>query len=273
MLKLPSVTLLVVETRARELARLATIDTVAKIQFAEVVICTDDPGRMVVPGARYVQTHDWPTVDALSHYIAFEAMREPKTEHIMFLEWDGGVADPTLWRDQFLAYDYIGAPWPWWHDGMRVGNGGFSIRSRRLANFVVANRHRFPARTDNNLCRDYRRQIEQEGAFSWAPEDVALDFSIENRAAGAPFRHFGFHRARHWPEALSQPDVIERLRIISALLPTRDPSCDEGWRPYRGPHYLSCEIFKAAAEKPGYLEAIRAAGITCYPTPCSTCPM
>lgn len=30
--------------------------------------------------------------------------------------------------DEFLKYDYIGAPWP--HLGNRVGNGGFSLRSK-----------------------------------------------------------------------------------------------------------------------------------------------
>src|ERR1700687_3454326 len=39
---------------------------------------------------------------------------------------------PAAWREEFLGCDYIGAQWFWHDDAMRVGNGGFSLRSRKL---------------------------------------------------------------------------------------------------------------------------------------------
>jgi hypothetical protein len=38
------------------------------------------------------------------------------------------VFDAARWRDAFLEYDYIGASWLQFDDG----NGGFSLRTRRL---------------------------------------------------------------------------------------------------------------------------------------------
>ena len=55
-----------------------------------------------------------------------------KTEFMLGIHDDGFVINPNLWTDQFLKYDYIGAPWshtiPYYGQKYRVGNGGFSLR-------------------------------------------------------------------------------------------------------------------------------------------------
>jgi hypothetical protein len=65
------------------------------------------------------------------------------TSHCLFMEWDSGILNPTCFSNDWLYFDYIGAPWP--HafnergyppctEANCVGNGGFSLRSheRRL---------------------------------------------------------------------------------------------------------------------------------------------
>ena len=60
------------------------------------------------------------------------------TSHCLIVQGDGFIVDPARWRDQFLDYDYVGAPWPEYvgvhfgngrlmMDENRVGNGGFSF--------------------------------------------------------------------------------------------------------------------------------------------------
>ena len=48
------------------------------------------------------------------------------------MQWDGYAVNPGAWDAAFLDCDYLGAKWSWHKDAMRVGNGGFSLRSRRL---------------------------------------------------------------------------------------------------------------------------------------------
>jgi hypothetical protein len=56
----------------------------------------------------------------------------------LIVQTDGFAVNAEAWSDEFWNYDYIGAPWPWmWGGGPPwsgpiVGNGGFSLRSRKL---------------------------------------------------------------------------------------------------------------------------------------------
>lgn len=121
--------------------------------------------------------------------------------YAMFVQWDGFVVNPQLWEEQFLAYDYIGAPWPpnWPNRrSNRVGNGGFSIRSKRLIErcrtIDVPSHYGIPE--DNIICINMRQQLECEG-FTFAPPDVASRFSWENPTPENGFgATFGFH-GRH----------------------------------------------------------------------------
>jgi hypothetical protein len=70
-----------------------------------------------------------------------------ETTHLLNIQWDGFVVRPSAWDPEFLKYDYIGAPWkvhPHHHwppfpdvtENNRVGNGGFSLRSKKLMEFM-----------------------------------------------------------------------------------------------------------------------------------------
>lgn len=62
-----------------------------------------------------------------------------ETDFILNIQADGFVTNASKWTDDFLKYDYIGAPWAkpqqYGKDstaGVRVGNSGFSLRSQRF---------------------------------------------------------------------------------------------------------------------------------------------
>jgi len=136
------------------------------------------------------------------------------TSHLLICQWDSGLIDPTLWNDEWLKYDYIGAPWPphlakmigrpqeehrpW------VGNGGFSLRSQRLMDWV--SRKNYPTlqpgehpdmvNEDVVICRCWRQEAEAAG-FVFAPPSVAAKFAVEYTIPLiTPARVFGFHG--HW---------------------------------------------------------------------------
>ena len=122
------------------------------------------------------------------------------------------MTNPECWTDEFLKYDYIGAPW--WYAENNVGNGGFSLRSANLIKFLQDHKDEYPVTTnadDDLLCRSYRPRLEQEG-FKWAPEELAHQFAFE-RVRKAP-KSFGFHGTFNWPLVLNDDQMMERLMIL-----------------------------------------------------------
>lgn len=106
---------------------------------------------------------------------------------------DGFIVDPSMWTDDFLRYDYIGAPWP---DGV-VGNQGFCIESKKLLEV----KRRLPhLRNDADIpsdvfvCRKHRSRLERAGV-TFAPTALAERFSTEMYGDDRP--SFGFHGRTH----------------------------------------------------------------------------
>ena len=226
-LQLPDVTLVMVETREHELAHLAIEDCLHVAEFGDVLILTDKPllfhdiwfnGH--VPGkGNHVRVHevpDWPEKVGWSRSWWYDVPPLLRTKQTLNIQWDSWIWDASMWRDEFLNYDYIGAPW-WYKDGKNVGNGGFSLVSTRLKRYLRANRLRFPCDTavdDDLLCRKYRLTLEALG-FVWAPEEVAHAFAFECCRPSSTSKHFGFHGAFNWPEVLDKDRLMERLKIAS----------------------------------------------------------
>jgi hypothetical protein len=120
-----------------------------------------------------------------------------QTSHVLIIQHDGFILNPYAWDDEFLQYDYIGAPWCY-DDGLNVGNGGFSLRSKRLLDILSTDEHIVQSHTeDYRIGRTYRRRLERRG-IRFAPESLASRFSIEgNIKYGWKWNNqFGFHSYR-----------------------------------------------------------------------------
>lgn len=138
------------------------------------------------------------------------------TEFAMCVQRDGYPINVKAWRDEFLEYDYIGAPWLWAPVGRSeicpvgncVGNGGFSIRSKKLMEeslkYSYTDRWRELREEkkeenakdilneDEFICREISDELKSSGV-KFAPVEVAYSFSIENMAYTG---QFGFHGER-----------------------------------------------------------------------------
>ncbi len=199
------------DTRCHALARLAVEDCMAQVDFSEVLIFSDR--NLEVPGTIWHSVSDWPNKDVAQEFLWNEVPFMVNTTHFLFCEWDAWIINAGRWRDEFLIYDYVGAPWSWQKINS-VGNGGFSLRSVRMTRHVVDNPMQYPVRRpfihDELLCRDYRPALEVEG-FMWAPEELARQFSFETRHDC--FDTFGFHAMYNWPMVISGDKLRERVRI------------------------------------------------------------
>ena len=181
-LRLPAVTLIGIDTRPERLQHPREQCT-KDIEFGCVRVIDDAPIH---------------TIEHYSRWICTELYKHVPTSHLLIFQWDGYVKNWRAWSDSWLAYDYIGAPW-WHDDGLNVGNGGFSLRTRRLMEIVATD----PAITrhhpeDEKICRHYRRHLEREHGIRFAPEEVARRFSIEGyrQPNRTHTTEFGFHGRR-----------------------------------------------------------------------------
>lgn len=188
---LPQVTLCAV-TSVNVQATIRALETcLAQVSFADCKLFTeksvrpDNPEIHVVPINRLCSASDY------SKFMLSELVEHVETSHCLVVQWDGYVLDGRQWRPEFLDYDYIGASWPQFDDGHNVGNGGFSLRSRRL--MKACRREGFQAfhPEDVAICRANRPFLEQECGMVFADQAIADRFSFERTKPTEPT--FGFH--------------------------------------------------------------------------------
>lgn len=128
-----------------------------------------------------------------SKFMIKQLANEFTTSHVLTIHADGYVLNADAWDNDWLNYDYIGATW-WYKDNMNVGNGGFSLRSKKLCDILASYQIQHYHPEDHHICRTYRPALERLG-IRFAPEEVANKFSIEaygssdNKYNG----QFGFH--------------------------------------------------------------------------------
>ena len=241
-LKLPDVTLVAVDTYAHALTRAAVQDCMMEAEFGDVMVFTDAPVQGLAAGHQVQLVGR--KIDSGEAAERFFWERVPyciETSHFMWVQWDSWITDADMWTDEFLAYDYIGAPW-WYDDGRNVGNGGFSLRSARLARYVADRPGEFPFRKpeDDTLCRVHRPALEAAG-FRWAPEPLAMRFAFECVKPSLGSRHFGFHGVFNWPWvltplalkrrfALAPPKIVEFCRRPDIAMAAKDATCKAAMR-------------------------------------------
>jgi hypothetical protein len=191
MIELPELTLACVDTRTPDLALAAIERCRAQILFGAAVLVTE-PALVPKPppGLRLAAA----TIDSTAAYSTFMLrglLPLVQSSHALVVQWDGYVLDATRWERGFLDWDYIGAPLRGESGKRAVGNGGFSLRSRRL--LAALQDPSFTPRHPEDLCicHDHRERLEREFGIRFAPADVASRFAYERVAPSGPT--FGFH--------------------------------------------------------------------------------
>lgn len=184
MLSLSDVTLLGTDAKnPRGIKRAAEISQ-RDISFGDVKIITD---------TLYDGREDY------SKYYIKELNSLVDTSHVLIIHYDGYILNWEAWDNSWLQYDYIGALWEWYKDDKMNGNGGFSLRSKRLLE-VLANDDVITEfhPEDHVICRTYRRYLEKTYDIKFAPDNVCRKFSIEaynsnDRLYKGQFGFHGFH--------------------------------------------------------------------------------
>ena len=128
---------------------------------------------------------------AYSKFILQELHKHIHTDFVLIVQWDGYIINPDAWSDQFLDYDYIGAVWPWHPEGKRVGNGGFSLRSKKLCELTASPDFAYADLNEDDLICHVNKDFLENHGIKFAPEEIARYFSFERELSN--IKTFGFH--------------------------------------------------------------------------------
>lgn len=189
----------------------ATIEAIKKscenIEFGEVKLISHERPQTLPKGIIF---EDCPKIENImdyNHYVFKDLGRHVDTSHCLMIQYHAYVLNYSVWNDLWLKYDYIGAPWRILpntyiaNNGeiVRVGNGGFSLRSKKIleapkALGIKLKQEQGWFNEDGNLCC-YDRSLLLDYGIKYAPLEVAVKFSYENEVEeNKGIKPFGFHR-------------------------------------------------------------------------------
>lgn len=209
-----TITIVAITNDAHELTAHAIERTLQNVSADRILIISD---------RKFYDTSDYVEIDTTFNYkshadfMIFQLVNHITTDHALIVQYDGMAVNKKYWTDEFLAYDYIGAPWLWRPTGKQVGNGGFSLRSRGLIETVAKYESKFSCNEDEYICDILRPQLESTG-LKFADVSLASQFSSEREAG---YRHsFGFHGSFNVPFYLDDNSIKQFID----LMPNRSSS-------------------------------------------------
>lgn len=207
------ISLVIVDTASHVLAKFAIEQTLKTIDCKEVVVFSD---QEIIAGAKHIPIRKNINLYDYSEIMLNHLWLHVETEHALVIQWDSMAVNKNLWTDDFLKYDYIGAIWPWPTQSIEMGNGGFSLRSRKLLEALRDPKiHLGPVSGQNEdiaICVEHRQLLLDKG-IQYAPNRVARQFATENEWLSPTF---GFHGIWNLPRFLPESDIryaIENMPI------------------------------------------------------------
>jgi len=148
-----------------------------------------------------------------SRFLVYDLGDYIDTSHALIVQSDGYVVNADMWEDCFLDYDYIGAPWPLPSDDFsfrdpegniqRVGNGGFSLRSKKLLKLAkklnLEWKPYFGFYNEDGFYTCHNKKVYEDNGCKYSPIEVAARFSHEtNIPENKGIIPFGFHGKNHY---------------------------------------------------------------------------
>ena len=189
MIELPNITLVCVNGVNPELGVKALRYSSKDIKFAKSILLShykpDNIGSDIEFKKIVKLTHETSCLMTLKglYYVI-------DTDYCLSIHDDGFIINPQLWTNEFLEYDYIGAPW----NGKIVGNGGFCLKSKKFID--LCQQVPWNGEHDDWLVSVTYRDFFEKNGCKFAPFDLALKFAIESKIEGYDYdlnKTFGFH--------------------------------------------------------------------------------
>lgn len=208
MLNLENITLVAVSSVKIDETIKALKYSMSGINFGKVLLISHEKPNDLPDNIEFGLIDKMNNINEYSYNIIYKLGNYIHSDYALVVQSDGYIVNPNLWREEFLEYDYIGAPFCLPSDSFsyrdingkifRVGNGGFSLRSKKLIdlpnklNLEWKPFHGF-YNEDGFICA-MNRHIYEENGCVFAPIDVAKYFSHEAEIPEIQgIIPFGFH--------------------------------------------------------------------------------
>lgn len=215
MINLPDVTLVCISSVNLPQTYFAFQKSVEKINFGKVKLITHEKPTDLPNFIEYSEGYKINNINEYSYYCIYNLTNHIDTTHCILIQADGFIINPEKWDNDWLNYDYIGAPWEWnanayidpFGNHHRVGNGGFTLRSKKLLDvpkhtyieFNVNQGDFYKHMNANNFAEDgnicvHNRHLYDAAGCKFAPVEVAAHFAHEKQLTETQgITPFGFH--------------------------------------------------------------------------------
>lgn len=166
-----------------------------EITFGRKVLISDTKPDNISDDIEYIFTEKL-TRESINRFYFTQLDNFIDTEFMLSIQTDGFVINPHKWSDEFLQYDYVGAPWPklGWCARNRVGNGGFVLISKKFLRLLKDIPYR-AGHNDQLVTNVFYNYFVSNGC-KYAPLEVASKFSLEHVIPEVEYNLnncFGFH--------------------------------------------------------------------------------
>lgn len=226
--KMQDITLVAVATKEIEETAKALEYSQRSLEFEEVLFFASyDPNPGGENKYTFQKISPFKDVSDWGKFIVFELHKFIKSKYIILIHADGFIIHPESWTQEFLDYDYIGAPWPIPKDTfsyrdalgniIRVGNS-VSLRSKLMLelpqklglDWIDADHGYF--HEDGFLCVQHREILMRHG-INFPPLSLACRFSRERSIPeNRGVKPFAFHK---WEgENRSFPRFTKRRTLL-----------------------------------------------------------
>lgn len=207
---LKNVTLLAYDTRPEKIndTAWALQKCCEGLDFFEVKLLTDIEPSNLPENIKWEYAPHINHIDDFNLYMFKYLWKHFDTSHCLYVQDHAWVLHPELWDDSWLQYDYCASPWPLVENSyaawgskeiVRVGNGGFSIRSHKLSR--IPYEHDLPLLQEQSFFNEdgnltcYFREAMLAWGIKYAPVEVAARFAYENTVPeNEGLLTFGYHR-------------------------------------------------------------------------------
>jgi|TARA_R110002126_G_scaffold280936_1_gene428549 hypothetical protein len=212
MIKLENVTLVSMTSIHVESTINALLKSCIGVEYGDVKLISHVKPKDLPDNINFGMVSKMDTVNDYSYNMIYHLGDHIDTDFALIIQDDGYVVNPESWMDEFLEYDYIGAPFVLPKDNFsyrdingvifRVGNGGFSLRSKKLINLAKKLELEWKPfhgyyNEDGFICAMNRHIYENNGC-KFAPLDIAKYFSHEAKIPEIKgITPFGFHGKTH----------------------------------------------------------------------------
>jgi len=214
MKKIPNCTLVLCDCYNYGGAASSLQKSMAQCEFDRVIFFTDL--EIELPGVEVINIPTIKSTQEYSYFILNELYKHIKTDFVLITQHDGWVLDGEQFDERLYQYDYAGATWPE-RDGLTVGNGGFSWRSKLLLEIIAQDnliRKVGVVQEDVTICRVYREYLEENYGFKWATVEMCNRFSFELIEPNQPT--FGFHG--HFHPSYKPTVILRRSAAIGDII-------------------------------------------------------